>query len=173
MCQSGIQRQKCVVLSLCLIIVKDKWRIERKILYYSTRLTLLVHYASAPTHPSIHSNKKHISQKSPSTVLHIFSLLFLHPFFTAKNENHLSPSSILRSPSILNSSSSHVTHHHPFFLKQFIIARWLVGTFYKYNQAIREFIVICVVSPCIHIFLPFLRRYVQHQPADEQHPKEV
>lgn len=110
MCQEEVQRQKCVVLSFCLIIVKYKWRIERK--YYFIRPVsppafIILCNKPARRHPPSHSNKKHISQKSPSTKKREkFSTHFPSTFSTytsplpllhsAKNENHLSLSSLFR-----------------------------------------------------------------------------
>lgn len=92
MCQEEVQRQKCVVLSFCLIIVKDKWRIERKILFYSTHLTPPHSLSSATnrpaaTHPVIQtkntSRRNRPQPKNEENFLHIFPQRFpptLHPF---------------------------------------------------------------------------------------------
>jgi hypothetical protein len=85
--------------------------------------------------------------------------LCLTPTPTFQTKTHLAEIALERKTRKFSTLSHPI---HPIFLKQFIIARWLVGTLHEHNQATREFIVICVVSPCI--FLPFPPRcYVQAQ----------
>jgi hypothetical protein len=141
---------------------------------HSTRFIMLRPLTTDPPQHSFKAkNTEHISPKSPSkrkfsthfassphsTQAHIPS----SAGFWRKTENHLSPFSTSHHPlsfRLLFLASAYQTHtpHGSFsLLKQFIIARWLVGT-RSTNTNVRawrgeKFIVMCVVfHPCIHIF---------------------
>lgn len=102
----------------------------------------------------------HLAEKSPSDrILYTFLVFVLPaapvhppkygPLHAAKNENHLSPLSGPRSPSALNPLTRRPSHHHPtppLHLFEAIYYREMASGHYKHNQALREFIVMCVVS---------------------------
>lgn len=102
----------------------------------------------------------HLAEKSPSDrILYSFLVFVLPaapvhppkygPLHAAKNENHLSPLSGPRSPSALNPLTRRPSHHHPtppLHLFEAIYYREMASGHYKHNQALREFIVMCVVS---------------------------
>lgn len=121
-----IQRQKCIVLSLCLIIVKDKWCREKK--YYIFR-PISPHWFIMPFFflPPYLSNKKHISQKSPSNEKR--GKIF-YPF-SAKNENHLRPFFALARLKSLTPFLVVTPSTQSFWSN--LLSRDVVGTFHKHS----------------------------------------
>lgn len=109
MCRREIQRQKCVVLSLCLIIVKDKWRIERK--YYIFRpishpLFIMPLHQLTPSFAAIQTKNTSRRNRPQPKNEEIFSTLSLR-----KTQNHLRPFFALATP--------HTAEPHPISTQSF------------------------------------------------------